>query len=100
MVQRTGRSRRKTRNKLKKNINQKGKISIRKYLQGFEVGETVILKAEPAVQKGMYFPRFHGKHGIVKEKQGKCYKILIKDFKMDKILIIHPIHLEKCHKQK
>ena len=100
MVQRTGRSRRKTRSKLRKNIHDKGKISIMKYLQEFKEGESVILKAEPAVQKGMYFPRFHGKVGVIKGKQGECYKIMIKDHKMEKAVIVHPIHLKKCQTQK
>jgi len=95
MVQRSGGFRRKTRHKLKKNIRQKGKISIHNYLQEFKSGDKVLLKAEPSIQKGMYFPRFHSKVGTVKVKQGKCYKILIKDHNKEKILIVHPIHLKK-----
>ncbi len=95
MVQRSGGFRRKTRHKLKKNIREKGKISIRKYLQEFKLGDKVLLKAEPSIQKGMYFPRFHSKVGIIKEKQGKCYKVLIKDHNKEKFLIVHPIHLSK-----
>ncbi|MCX6711711.1 MAG: 50S ribosomal protein L21e [Candidatus Woesearchaeota archaeon] len=95
MVQRSGGFRRKTRHKLKKNIRQKGKISIHNYLQEFKSGDKVLLKAEPSIQKGMYFPRFHSKVGTVTKKQGKCYKILIKDHNKEKILIVHPIHLKK-----
>jgi len=95
MAQRTGSFRRKTRSKLRKSIKDKSKLSIRRYLQEFKTGERVLLKAEPAVQKGMYFPRFHGKIGVIKGKQGNCYKVLIKDKKMEKIQIIHPIHLRK-----
>ena len=54
-----------------------------------------MLKSEPTVQKGIYHPRFHGKVGIIKEKQGNCYLVLIKDKNMEKIQIVHPIHL-KC----
>lgn len=94
MAKRTGSRRRKTRDKLKKPIKTKGKISIRNYLKNFKPGESVLLKAEPAVQKGMYHPRFHGKIGIIKKKQGNCYQVIIKDNKMEKIQIIHPIHLK------
>ena len=94
MVQRIGGFRRKTRSKLRKKVREKGKISISKYLQSFKVGEKVCLKAEPAVQKGMYFPRFHGKVGTVKSKRGKCYEVFIKDGKKEKMLIIHPVHLK------
>jgi len=95
MAQRIGRFRRKTRHKLKKNVKDRGKIRISNYLQEFKSEDRVILKAEPAVQAGMYFPRFHGKPGIIKGKQGGCYKVKIKDFKKEKIIIVHPIHLKK-----
>ena len=95
MAQRIGRFRRKTRSKLKKGIKEKGKISISNYLNDFKENDRVLLKAEPAVQDGMYFPRFHGKTGIIVGKEGSCYKILIKDFKKEKIVVVHPVHLRK-----
>ncbi len=95
MAKRTGSRRRKTRDKLKKSIKSKGKISIKNYLQKFNLNDKVVLKAEPAVQKGMYHPRFHGKVGVIKKKQGNCYQVLIKDNKMEKLQIVHPIHLKK-----
>lgn len=95
MVTRVGGFRRKTRSKLRKNVKDRGKISIRRYLQKLKEGERIFLKAEPAVQKGMYFPRFHGKAGLIKKKIGNCYEVLIKDGKKEKTLIVHPIHLKK-----
>ena len=95
MTKRLGGFRRKTRSKLRKNHRDKGKISIAKYLQEFKVNEKVLLKAEPSVQKGMYFPRFHAKPAIILGKQGNAYKVLIKDGQKDKILIVHPIHLKR-----
>ena len=96
MTKRTGSFRRKTRYKLLKPIREKGKISIPKYFQLFELNEMVILKANPTIQHGMYFPRFHGKTGFIKGKQGKCYKVLIKDMDKEKIILVHPVHLTKC----
>ena len=95
MAQRIGRFRRKTRSKLKKDLKQKGKISISNYLHEFKINDKVLLKAEPAVQNGMYFTRFHGKRGIIIGKQGDCYKIKIKDFKKEKTVVVHPVHLRK-----
>ncbi|MFQ5474743.1 MAG: 50S ribosomal protein L21e [Candidatus Nanoarchaeia archaeon] len=95
MVQRIGGNRRKTRSKLRKDVRSKSKVSISRYYQQFSVGDRVLLKAESAVQKGMYFPRFHGKTGIIKEKQGDCYKIGIKDKNKAKELLVHPVHLRK-----
>lgn len=96
MVKRIGRFRRKTRSKLRKSIRKKGKISIKDYVQSFKPGDRICLKAEPAVQKGMYFPRFHAKTGIVKAKIGRCYSIMIKEKNKIKTIIVHPVHLKKC----
>lgn len=94
-MRRIGGFRRKTRSKLKKNIRERGKLSIRRFLQSFEVGDKVSLKAEPAYQKGMYFPRFHGLVGTVKGKQGKAYRVEIKDQTKMKEVIVHPVHLQR-----
>ena len=98
MVQRTGAGRRKTRHLFKKNVKDKGKISIRNYLQTFKEGDKVLLKAEPAIQNGMYFRRYHGKTGVIIGKQGTNYKINIKDNNKTKQVLVHPIHLKKCQK--
>lgn len=95
MVQRVGGFRRKTRSKLSKDHRSKGKISLTQYFQTFNEGDKVVLFANPTIQKGMYFPRFHGKHGLVKNKKGNCYNILIKDGNKEKTIIVHPIHLKK-----
>ena len=95
MTKRLGGFRRKTRSKLRKNPRTRSKISITNYLQEFNINDKIILKAEPGIQKAMYFPRFYAKPGIIQSKQGNCYKILIKDGKKDKILIVHPIHLKR-----
>lgn len=96
MVKRIGGLRRKTRYKLRKEKRNRGKISITRYFQSFDVGDRIYLGAEPAVQKGMYHPRFMGKSGIIKGKRGKCYKVAISDFGKEKTLIVHPVHLRKA----
>ena len=99
MGSRVGGSRRKTRSKFRKNIREKGKISVVSFLQTFQEGEQVLLKAEPAVQSGLYHTRFHSKIGIVQKQRGKCVEVKIKDGNKPKMLIIHPIHLKKCQNQ-
>jgi large subunit ribosomal protein L21e len=94
-MKRIGSSRHKTRSKFKKNIRNKGKISLTKYLQTFKIGDNVALVAEPAVQKAIYFQRFHGKIGKIKAKRGSCYEVSIKNGSKEKIIITHPIHLKK-----
>ena len=85
--------RKRTRSKFKKERVQKGKISIKSFLQKFEVGDKVSLSVEPAYQKGMYRPKFMGKTGTVVRKKGSCYEVKIDDLGKSKTLIVHPVHL-------
>lgn len=96
MASRIGGQRRKSRYKLTKDINKKGKISITKYMQKFSEGDKVYLDMEPAVQKGAYHAKYKGKIGIVKNKSGECYGVNIKDGDKEKTLIVHPVHLTKA----
>ena len=93
MVKRIGGNRRKTRNKFKRDIQDKGKINIRRYLQTFEVGDQVTLKANSSVHEGLYFPRFHGKSATVCKQRGRCYEVSVMDLNKQKVLIVHPAHL-------
>tara|TARA_Y100000310_G_scaffold21263_1_gene20555 strand:- start:1779 stop:2072 length:294 start_codon:yes stop_codon:yes gene_type:complete len=91
-----GTFRTKTRYKLKKEPGMHGKLSISRYFQHFKEGEKVHLIIESSVHKGMYFPRFMGRTGIIKGKKGKCYQVEITDGGKKKILISHPIHLKRA----
>jgi len=95
MVTRMGGLRRKSRSKLRKNIREQGKISVTRYLQEFNIGDKVYLKAEPSVHKGMYNLRYHGRSAVVKGKQGKCFIVELKDDTKIKHFIVRPIHLKK-----
>ena len=94
-MQRIGGFRRKTRHKLSKNVRYKGKISLSKYFQVFKEGEKVCLVSEPAIQKGMYYPRFYGKAGTIIGKRGRCYEVKIKDGSLTKLLLVHAVHMQK-----
>ena len=94
MATRIGGTRRKSRHKLSKNYKSKGKITPTKYLQTFEKGEKVVLKAEPAVQKGLYELRFHGEVGDIIGQRGNSYLVKIKDGNKEKTLIVNPVHLK------
>lgn len=95
MVKRIGSSIRKSRTKLTKHTRRRGKISTTRYMQSFEGGNKVKLRMEPAVKSGMYHPRFHSKVGVIKGKQGACYEVMIKDGSKNKMLKVHPVHLER-----
>ncbi len=94
MVTRVGGQRRKTRSKLSKPRRQKGKLSLRSYLRELPPGAKVTLKAEPSVQGGLYFRRFHGKVGVVAKRLGCCYEVRVADGAKEKRLIVHPVHLK------
>ncbi len=95
MVQRIGGFRRKTKHKLSKKVRERGKMSISRYFDSYIVGERVVLVAQPSYQKGMYFPRFHGRAGTIIKKQGNCYLVEIKDINKIKSVIVHPVHLKR-----
>ena len=95
MTKRAGGARRKTRQKFRRRAQEKGKVSIRDYLQQFNVGEKVVLLANSSVHQGMYFRRFHAKTGIIQKKRGSCYEVKVLDGKKEKITIVHPVHLHK-----
>jgi large subunit ribosomal protein L21e len=92
-MKRTGGNRRKSRNKMSKPLSEKGKLHIKRYMQFFEVGDKVLLKAYPSYHKGLFCLRFHGKVGEVMGAQGECYKVNIKDGNKLKKCVIHPVHL-------
>ncbi len=99
MVKKQG-IRRKSRDKLSKNIRDHGKISLRRYLQVLREGDKVAFSAEPAYHKGLYHPRFHGKVGTVLGRQGRCYQVLFDDMDKEKMIIVHPVHLKIIPKSK
>ncbi|HLC91079.1 MAG TPA: 50S ribosomal protein L21e [Candidatus Nanoarchaeia archaeon] len=95
MVKRIGTTQRKTRYKFKLSLREKGKLSLSKYFQVFNSGETVGLKISPRVTKGRFHSRFHGLSGVVKGKKGECYEVQIKDGDKQKTVCVHPIHLKR-----
>jgi ribosomal protein L21E len=92
---RIGGLRRKKVSRFTKSRKERGKVSLRRYLAEFSEGDRVSLMIEPAVHEGIYCPRFAGKSGIVVSKKGTCYEVKINDFKKEKILIVHPVHMRK-----
>lgn len=95
MGKRKGGYRRKTRHLMRKNVRDKGKISLTAYFQKYKDGDMVTLFAEPGVQNSLYNLRFHGKVGMIVGQQGDCYKVQIHDGGKQKIVITHPIHLKR-----
>ncbi len=95
MTRRIGRKR-KARQKLKHPKRLKGKLPVQRFVQEFDEGQKVVLKAFPPYHKGMYCLRFHGRVATVKGKRGRCYELGISDGGKQKKLIVHPAHLQRA----
>jgi large subunit ribosomal protein L21e len=91
MVRATLGFRRSTRRKLKKTLRHKFKVT--PYLTEFKVNDRVTLKPNPSSHKGMPFPKFKGKTGVVKEKRGDAYIVEIRVGNRLKEVISRPEHL-------
>ncbi|MBR9699754.1 50S ribosomal protein L21e [Candidatus Woesearchaeota archaeon] len=94
-MKRIGRSRRKTRSTYSKHFRTKGKISLTKYFQTLKEGDKVLLQVEPSIHSGLYDPKYIGKSGTIKRRNGRCYEVTIMDRKKEKLLIVHPVHLRR-----
>ncbi len=96
MVKRVGTSRTKTRHKFARALRERGKVFITRFIQKFEVGDKVVLKADSSYQKGLYHARFHGRIGTIKGKRGKSYLVEVTDGpNKKKTLIVAPVHLKR-----
>lgn len=95
MANRIGSSRHRSRKKMTKSRSDRGKISLRGFLQSFKKGDKVALIAEPAYQKGMHQLRLQGHIVEVTARRGKCYEVSVNDKGKQKSLLVHPVHLKR-----
>jgi large subunit ribosomal protein L21e len=95
MGKRKGTTRRKSRRVMTKDYRNKGKISVTAFLAEYKIGDKVIIKPEPAYQKGICHLRFYGQKGVVVAKRGMSYIVEICDIHKKKKLIVHPVHLKR-----
>jgi large subunit ribosomal protein L21e len=85
--------RRKTRDKLKKSVRERGLSPISRAIQEFEVGQSVHIKLDPSVHRGMSNPKFHGRTGKVLGQRGRAYIVAVSDGNATKQVILFPQHL-------
>jgi len=83
----------------RKNIRQRGKISLSKYFKKFKEGDFVAIKRE--ISLGANFPkRLQGRTGIVGGKKGRTYIVKLKDQNLNREYLIEAIHLNKINQLK
>ena len=68
--------------------------AITKFLQDFQIGQTVALEMEPSSHKGMPYPKFKGAVGKVIAKRGSSYVVEINIGDSKKMIISRPEHLK------
>lgn len=85
----------KSRKQLTKDTRNKGMPNISEVLKEFNKGDKVHIQPDPSITSGLPHRKFFGKTGEIKEKQGKCYIVEVKDQESLKKTIVHPVHLEK-----
>jgi large subunit ribosomal protein L21e len=79
-----------------KEVREKGMPPITRFLQTFEVGESVLVVLEPSDPHGQPHPRYQGRTCTVVEQVGRAYKIEFLDGGKKKQLIANPVHLRKA----
>ena len=89
MVKKSCGARRGTRRKMR----SRGSKAITRYLQEFEVGQSVNITISPDAKK---FPsiKFQGSRGRIVEKKGRGYAVEVKDKNSTKKIFIKPEHLK------
>ncbi len=75
----------------------KRKLTIADYIKEFEENEVVLIDIQPKMDS-MPPLRYKNKSGKIIGKQGKVYKVQIKDGKKTKVLLVSPIHLKRLKK--
>ncbi len=84
----------KTRRLLSKKPREKGKLRLSKLLHEYQPGNSVTVKIDPSVQKGMPHRRYHGRVGTVVGKRGRSYIVSVTQGDAVKEIIVRPEHLE------
>ncbi|MEM3703032.1 MAG: 50S ribosomal protein L21e [Candidatus Bathyarchaeia archaeon] len=84
----------KTRHLLRKSPRERGKMRLGKLLYEYQLGNSVVIKIDPSVQRGMPHRRYHGKVGTVVGIRGKSYIVSVTQGDAVKEIIVRPEHLE------
>ncbi len=83
--------RRMSRKKLKAGLRDK--FTATHYIRQFKEGERVVIKINPSSHRSMPMPKYAGLSGTVKSKEGRIFRVLIKDGGKEKELVVAPEHL-------
>lgn len=86
--------RKKTRQKHRKNVRDRGLGSVEKYLIDYNINDKVdIITDSSQHRRGMPHFRYHGRTGTITGQRGRCYLVKVKLGNSTKTLIIGTEHL-------
>ncbi len=74
------------------------KLTIPGLISSFSVGDCVAIDSQ-SKYSGMPHPRYRGRTGIIVDTRGKAYVVKINDGRMEKELVIPPVHLRTVGKK-
>ncbi len=83
--------RRKTRTKLR--LRSRERYPVTRSVQEFKPGESVHIRIDPSIHKGLPHPRFEGRTGRVLGQRGRAFLVEVRDGRKLKTLIARPEHL-------
>lgn len=84
-----------SRNRLTRKNNERGKINLKAALQVFKPDEKVVVVPDPSVQQNIPHRRFFGITGTVIERRGRAYTVRFLIGNTSKYVNLMPIHLRK-----
>ncbi|MCW1301609.1 MAG: 50S ribosomal protein L21e [Candidatus Parvarchaeota archaeon] len=70
-------------------------VPIGRFLQTFNVNDSVIVSPEPYFQRNIPYRRFFGASGKIVKEKGKAYTVEIKAGKKYKYIDVLPVHLKR-----
>ncbi|MBI4020474.1 MAG: 50S ribosomal protein L21e [Candidatus Aenigmarchaeota archaeon] len=82
-----------TRRKLRK--SPRDKFTVSAFMKDLKPNDRVVLKPNPASQKGMPYPKFKGMVGTVKEARGRAYVVEFMAGNKAKAITVRPEHLKQ-----
>jgi large subunit ribosomal protein L21e len=83
-----------TRSLMTKELRQRGKPKLTKFLYEYKIGASVIIKIDSSQQKALPHRRFHGKIGTVVDKRGRGYVVRVAQGNSMREIITRTEHLE------
>jgi large subunit ribosomal protein L21e len=74
--------------------SKRKKFKAEPFLQGFNPGQSVVIKQDPSSHGGMPHIRYKGRVGIVKARRGSAYLLNLKVGGKERSIIAGPEHLK------